>query len=114
MGKNTRHQMYTKPGKSKAMTMQEDLHEMEDMCDMDDMEEMEEEMEGREDMAPPKCCMDTMNDMEKDLCDDFPECIQLAHAYVPWQSYERAFTPPEALMKGTLFPELWGVYKIPK
>ena len=38
----------------------------------------------------------------------------LAHAYVPWQEYERAFPPKEALAKGTLFPELWGVYPIPK
>jgi hypothetical protein len=38
----------------------------------------------------------------------------LAHAYVPWQRYEGAFNPKEALMKGTLFPELYGVYPIPK
>ena len=38
----------------------------------------------------------------------------LAHAYVPWQTYEKAFPPQEALAKGTLFPELWGVYPIPK
>lgn len=37
----------------------------------------------------------------------------LAHSYVPWQQYEQAFNPQEALMKGTLFPELWGVYPIP-
>lgn len=39
---------------------------------------------------------------------------RLAHAYVPWQSYEKAYGPREALTKGTLFPDLWGVYKIPK
>lgn len=38
----------------------------------------------------------------------------LAHAYVPWQYYEQAFSPREALMKGTLFPELWGAYPIPE
>ncbi|WP_199883948.1 spore coat associated protein CotJA [Anaerosinus massiliensis] len=38
----------------------------------------------------------------------------LAHSYMKWQSYEKAFCPREALMKGTLFPELWGVYRIPK
>lgn len=38
----------------------------------------------------------------------------LAHAYVPWQTYDKAFSPREALIKGTLFPDLWGVYKIPK
>lgn len=43
-----------------------------------------------------------------------PECVLLAHSYVPWQIYENAFCPTEALMKGTLFPELWGVYPIPR
>jgi len=38
----------------------------------------------------------------------------LAHAYVPWQCYGRAFSPRDALMRGTLFPELWGAYPIPK
>ena len=40
--------------------------------------------------------------------------MKLAHSYVPWQYYEKAFSPHEALMKGTLFPELYGVYPIPK
>lgn len=40
--------------------------------------------------------------------------MQLAHSYVPWQFYDTAFSPQEALMKGTLFPELYGVYIIPK
>jgi hypothetical protein len=39
--------------------------------------------------------------------------MQLAHAYVLWQTYDNAFCPQEALMKGTLFPELYGVYMIP-
>lgn len=43
-----------------------------------------------------------------------PRPMMLAHAYVPWQRYVRAFSPREALMKGTLFPELWGVYPIPE
>lgn len=38
----------------------------------------------------------------------------LAHSYTPWQYYKKAFSPAEALMKGTLFPELYGVYEIPK
>lgn len=38
----------------------------------------------------------------------------LAHAYVPEQCYDKAFCPREALTKGTLFPNLWGVYRIPK
>ncbi|MCE5285224.1 MAG: spore coat associated protein CotJA [Pelosinus sp.] len=39
--------------------------------------------------------------------------MRLAHAYVPWQCYTKAFSPCEALNKGTLFPELFGVYKLP-
>ncbi len=47
--------------------------------------------------------------------DQFPIPLgMMAHAYVPWQCYERAFSPREALMRGTLFPELWGAYPIPK
>lgn len=42
-----------------------------------------------------------------------PEAVCLAHAYVPWQFYNRAFCPEEALAKGTLFPELFGPYKPP-
>lgn len=40
--------------------------------------------------------------------------MKLGHSYVPWQFYDTAFNPQEALMKGTLFPELYGVYMIPK
>lgn len=40
--------------------------------------------------------------------------LQLAHAYVLWQYYDTAFSPQEALMKGTLFPELYGPYRVPK
>ena len=43
------------------------------------------------------------------------ECAMVwGHSYVPWQMYEQAFPPGEALMKGTLFPELYGVYPIPE
>lgn len=38
---------------------------------------------------------------------------QFAHVYMPGQIYQRALSPKEALGKGTLFPELWGVYPIP-
>jgi hypothetical protein len=38
----------------------------------------------------------------------------LAHAYVRWQRYDEAFSPQEALKKGTLFPNLYGVYPVPK
>ena len=39
--------------------------------------------------------------------------MMLAHSYVPWQHYHKAFCPQEALMKGTLFPELYGPYTPP-
>ena len=39
---------------------------------------------------------------------------QFAHVYMPIQIYRRSFPPKEALVKGTLFPELWGVYPIPE
>lgn len=35
---------------------------------------------------------------------------KLARAYVPIQRYGQIFSPAEALMKGTLFPELWSPY----
>ncbi|MDU4959434.1 MAG: spore coat associated protein CotJA [Sporomusaceae bacterium] len=46
--------------------------------------------------------------------DNICDYMVLAHAYVQWQNYQKAFCPEEALTKGTLFPELWGVYPIPK
>lgn len=36
--------------------------------------------------------------------------MKLAHAYVPYQHYTSAFSPMEALHKGTLFPELFSPY----
>ena len=71
-----------------------------DMHDEGDMEDMED-MCSSEDLCG-------MNDMHAHTR------FKLAHAYVPWQCYDKAFSPKEALMKGTLFPELWGVYKIPR
>ncbi len=70
----------------------------------------------------PEKDMGYMMEMEVDKAEDMAKMpIQatrlnqkLAHAYVPWQHYNKAFTPQEALAKGTLFPELWGVYPIPK
>lgn len=35
-----------------------------------------------------------------------PISPNLAEAYVPYQIYNRIFTPQEALKKGTVFPEL--------
>lgn len=109
--------------------------EMDAMADVDDACEMEEEINDRPvNKANKPCgydsCAKEMKDIDEDLCEDIdeeideemdedmcdrmPDCILLAHSYVPWQIYEKAFTPPEALRKGTLFPELWGVYPIPK
>ncbi|WP_034328840.1 spore coat associated protein CotJA [Alkaliphilus transvaalensis] len=39
-----------------------------------------------------------------------PACVKLASAYVPYQCYMQAYPLPEALMKGTLFPELYQPY----
>ena len=39
---------------------------------------------------------------------------QFAHVYMPIQMYRRSLPLKEALVKGTLFPELWGVYPIPE
>ncbi|MBM7614459.1 spore coat associated protein CotJA [Alkaliphilus hydrothermalis] len=39
-----------------------------------------------------------------------PACPQYANAYVPYQYYCQSFPLPEALMKGTLFPELYKPY----
>lgn len=36
--------------------------------------------------------------------------MQLARAYVPRQPYTRLFPLPEALMKGTIFPNLFQPY----
>ena len=57
--------------------------------------------------------MEVMDEMpmEKAI---MPQNMMLAHSYVPWQHYDKAFSPQEALMKGTLFPELWGAYPIPE
>jgi len=52
--------------------------------------------------------------MSDDEDDDDYSGMMLAHSYVPWQHYDKAFSPREALMRGTLFPELYGVYMIPK
>ena len=54
-----------------------------------------------------------VEEMDMEMMIHMHNDMMLAHAYVPWQFYERAFCPSEALMKGTLFPELYGVYKVP-
>lgn len=65
-------------------------------------------------MKPIKKGMEGKMEHDMNHHGPMPECMLLAHAYVPWQNYECAFSPCEALMKGTLFPELWGVYPIPE
>jgi hypothetical protein len=37
--------------------------------------------------------------------------MKLAHAYVPYQFLRDTYSPREALMKGTLFPELYMPYR---
>lgn len=44
---------------------------------------------------------------KKDCCK-----LPLAEAYVPFQYYDKSYTPMEALKKGTLFPELYRPYEI--
>jgi hypothetical protein len=39
------------------------------------------------------------------------ENVRLAAAYVPYQIICALFTPVEALMRGTAFPELYSPYK---
>ena len=39
---------------------------------------------------------------------------QFAHVYMPIQMYQKSLPLKEAIVKGTLFPELWGVYPIPE
>lgn len=39
-----------------------------------------------------------------------PSNLRLAMAFVIWQRYGRTFSPREALMKGTLFPDLYRPY----
>lgn len=60
---------------------------------------------------------DCWMDKEMEMCDTTVKGKKkgrLAHAYVPWQFYCKAYNPHEALHRGTLFPELYGVYPIPK
>jgi hypothetical protein len=72
-------------------------------------------------MYSPEMHMDMDMDMGKEHMEmhnpmmhmHMHESMCLAHAYVPWQFYHKAFSPREALCKGTLFPELFGVYKPP-
>ena len=54
--------------------------------------------------------MDDINKPEKAARPIFPEGIELARAYIPFQVYTRSFSPEEALVKGTMFPELYRPY----
>jgi len=76
---------------------------------VEEVEEMEE-MEEPDRMKPEMC-----NFKNEDECDGGWENKRkmLAHAYVLWQCYDDAFNPQEALKKGTLFPNLYGVYPVP-
>lgn len=74
--------------------------------------ELVEETNEREEEERNK--MNMWNVKNDDICDCNSGRMMLAHAYVPWQRYDEAFSPQEALKKGTLFPCLYGVYPIPK
>ncbi|SFL42947.1 spore coat associated protein CotJA [Pelosinus propionicus] len=71
-----------------------------------------EENDDREELERDSMNMWNMN--EKYNCQKTNVKMMLAHAYVPWQCYDEAFSPQEALKKGTLFPSLYGVYPIPR
>ncbi|QDR83017.1 spore coat associated protein CotJA [Sporomusa termitida] len=106
MRKKTRNEVDEERAKAKGMKMKDELHDLDDMCESDDLVEDIDHNMDMCDMAGLEC--------RPDMDGDLPDCIMLAHSYVPWQYYEKAFTPSEALVKGTLFPELWGAYAIPK
>jgi len=54
--------------------------------------------------------MDDIAKPEKPVRPIFPEGIELARAYIPFQIYTKSFSPEEALAKGTMFPELYRPY----
>lgn len=78
--------------------------------DVDEVEERPAKKMNPKKMLPPESGCSKLPCVPDDIC----EHMVLAHSYVPWQRYTSAFCPGEALKKGTLFPELWGVYPIPK
>ncbi|GAB6099572.1 hypothetical protein JCM16358_14510 [Halanaerocella petrolearia] len=41
----------------------------------------------------------------------YPLDLDLAEAYIPFQEYNRRYSPKEGLMKGTIFPELYRPYR---
>ena len=102
MNKQTRPKWYEEAMVADVPAMKKDkMMPMKD-CMEDDMEEV------------MGCGMDVINKMPMAEEHPMPMNMLLAHAYVPWQCYDKAFSPCEALMRGTLFPELWGVYPIPE
>ena len=40
----------------------------------------------------------------------YPEGLELARAYIPYQVYTESWSPKEALERGTMFPELYRPY----
>lgn len=50
--------------------------------------------------------------MERDFFLDNDKKFKLARAYVPIQVMSRVYDPKEALKHGTLFPELYQLYRI--
>lgn len=77
-------------------------------------------MEDLEESRDSCCTEDSFVSMKKDCgCDTAiePQCpsnLMFAHTVIPVQNYTKAYTPDVAIKKGTLFPELWCVYPVPK
>lgn len=105
MYKQTRPKWYGEAGMGEPPAMKKGKMMYMEECQDD---EMDEGMGGGMD------CMDDMKKMVMTHEHPMPMDLLLAHSYVPWQCYDKAFSPREALMRGTLFPELWGVYPIPE
>jgi hypothetical protein len=47
---------------------------------------------------------------EKPFRPVYPDGLELAQAYIPYQEYTKSYCPEEALAKGTMFPELYRPY----
>ncbi|EIW17440.1 MULTISPECIES: spore coat associated protein CotJA [Pelosinus] len=79
---------------------------------LEEKDERVEENDEQEELE--RDSMNMWNTNDTCSCQKTSAKMMLAHAYVPWQCYDEAFSPQEALRKGTLFPSLYGVYPIPR
>lgn len=51
-----------------------------------------------------------MNKKNPNLNEPKKQKFRLARAYVPYQKLHKVYKPDEALLKGTMFPELYDPY----